>query len=78
MDDTINFAGLITKNSPVTWILAGYPSIGLTIALERHFLFLRLRKLPQLLHPECGQPYAKECISAFPPESLPAIDNRSL
>ena len=44
----MNLAELLTKGGPVIWILAAYSSIGLAIALERYFLFLRLRPLPKV------------------------------
>ncbi len=37
------------KGGLVVWILAAYSSVGLAIVLERHFLFLRLRRLPRAI-----------------------------
>ncbi|MEW8564021.1 MAG: MotA/TolQ/ExbB proton channel family protein [Candidatus Thiodiazotropha sp.] len=51
----MNIAELLAKGGPVIWILALYSSIGLTIVLERYFLFLRLRQLPQQWQQKLGQ-----------------------
>jgi biopolymer transport protein ExbB len=47
IDNTMNFAELLSKGGPVIWVLAAYSSIGLAIVLERYFLFLRLHQLPK-------------------------------
>jgi biopolymer transport protein ExbB len=55
MDYTMNISELLAKGGPVIWILALYSSIGLTIVLERYFLFLRLRQLPKSLMAGLGR-----------------------
>ena len=43
----MNIIELLHQGGPVVWVLAGYSSIGLAIVLERYFLFLRQRRLPE-------------------------------
>lgn len=38
---------LFIKGGPVVWILAGYSLIGISIVLDRYFLYLRQRRLPK-------------------------------
>jgi biopolymer transport protein ExbB len=41
---------LLHKGGPVVWVLAAYSSIGLAIVIERYFLLLRQRRLPETVN----------------------------
>lgn len=43
----MNLEELFTRGGPVVWILAAYSVIGIAIALDRYFLYLRQRRLPK-------------------------------
>jgi biopolymer transport protein ExbB len=69
MDYTMNITEFLAKGGPVIWILALYSSIGLTIVLERYFLYLRLRQLPKHWIAGLGQllddPQAQQQLAAL-------------
>ncbi|MCB1905622.1 MAG: MotA/TolQ/ExbB proton channel family protein [Gammaproteobacteria bacterium] len=51
----MNFIELLHKGGPIVWVLAAYSSIGLAIVLERYFLLIRQRRLPQSIARQLNQ-----------------------
>lgn len=51
----MNLIELLHKGGPIVWVLAAYSSVGLAIVLERYFLLLRLRRLPQAVAARLNQ-----------------------
>ncbi|KHF24847.1 MotA/TolQ/ExbB proton channel family protein [Solemya velum gill symbiont] len=48
-------AEMISKGGPIVWVLAAYSVVGVAIVLERYFLFIRMRRLPQSVTEQLGQ-----------------------
>ncbi|MCB1879561.1 MAG: MotA/TolQ/ExbB proton channel family protein [Chromatiaceae bacterium] len=51
----MNLIDLLHKGGPIVWVLAAYSSIGLAIVIERYFLLIRQRRLPQELAHQLNQ-----------------------
>jgi len=41
------YEDLLVKGGPVVWVLAAYSLVGISIVLDRYFLFLRQHRLPK-------------------------------